>query len=64
MEELNAKLEELLAEYDYYVQEGIIIGESEKDRAFKLIKMLQQSIKDLDTKESFEKSVKETSKNY
>jgi|GEM_PF-6450802 hypothetical protein len=57
MEKLNEKLEELLTEYDMYVQEGIIISEGEKAIAFRLAKQLNQFVKDLNTHETMKKFI-------
>jgi hypothetical protein len=55
MNELNKKLEELLIEYDCFVQEGIIVSESEKAIAFRLAKQLSQFVKDLNTHATMKK---------
>jgi hypothetical protein len=57
MNELNVKLEELLSEYDMYVQEGIIVTESERARVVQLAKMLQQYAKDLNTHKSMKEFI-------
>ena len=49
MDKLNKKLEKLLAEYDYFVQEGVIVSDEERDRATFLTKEFQQCANDLTT---------------
>jgi hypothetical protein len=57
MDKINKKLEKLLTEYDFWVQEGIIVSEEERDRALFLAKELQQYAKDLTTEKGMQEFI-------